>query len=171
MSTEQEEKPHPLEIALSGDPEKKNNIVPLKTNTKTQRTIINEQPWHRQFAYKLLEGKSLTQCAKIFDKSPSYLTGLKAQHWFKELITELAEQSFENDIASLLEGEAASAILTLAELAQNGKNESIRIKSASELLDKHIKLRPPPKPPTEEDPKKAMAAIEAELKRLKKQDE
>lgn len=168
-----EEKLHPLERVISDSQELEGakNVIPLRTDKQSSVVIINEKPWHRSLAYKLLEGVTDGDCAKQFDKSVQQVRNVKLQPWFKELVGELSEQHFENNIAGLLEGAAVDSILTLQNLATNGKSEAIKRMAASDLLDKHLKIREVKTPEPEEDTEEALDRINKELDKLKKRNE
>lgn len=131
--------------------------------------LKNEQPWHRACAYMMLQGHSNKECAAYFEKTEGHISQLKRQEWFKQLITQLSDLHFDNDIAGLLQNAAFDAISTLNDLATGAESESVRRSAASDLLDKFLKSRPPEQPKPPANPKDELNQLDEEIARLKEQ--
>lgn len=152
-------------------PEKKNvQITPiapaLKNTSQPSYEVQNEQAWHRSLAYMLLQGETCRTCAKYFGKTSQHITQVRKQPWFKDLLAELSELHFDNNVAKLLQSCAVEAVTSLTDLAIGAESEAVRRSAASDLLKMHLQNVPARKNDSEEDPEKEVQRLDAELERL-----
>ena len=140
------------------------SILPhLKDDRETTIEIVAEKPWHRTFAYMLLQGMTLKACADQFDCSVAHLVTLRKQPWFKRVCEQLAEIHFGGDLFGMMEGAAFDCITVLHDLAVGAKKEEVQKSAASDLLDKFFKYRPVKEKPVVIDPQQELERLNAEL--------
>ena len=128
--------------------------------------LQNEQPWHRLLAYMLLRGATQKRCAEELGKTPTHITQVKKQPWFRKLMAELADNDFDVDIRSLLQSEAVAAIAVLSDLAQTAKSESVQRSAATTLLEQFLRNETPKAPKDVKSPQDELEAINNEIKAI-----
>lgn len=142
-------------------------IPTLHDERPTSVHIQKEQPWHRPLAYMLMQGKSNTECAAQFNVTPQTISNVRGQKWFQSIIAELAAIHGGDSISGLLQNAAFTALETLVDLSQNAESESVRARSAGELLNQYLKNKPAPEPPKSENPQQELEQLKAEADRLR----
>lgn len=177
MCTEKQmpEKRHSIEDAIlnaeSSEVTNVESIVPsLQSDLQPTYDVKNEKPWHRSYAYMLLNGHTIKDCAEHFQLTPHHLAQVKKQEWFKRLTADLAAAHFEDDVAGLLKGAAIEAVTTMVELSQTAESESVRQAASNNLLEKYLKNKPPPAPDVPDDPVQEAAMLDAEIDMLEEQE-
>ena len=164
-----------IDAILEADVEEPSNIesiVPaLHDNYEAKYDVKTEKPWHRSFAYMLLQGCSIVECAEHFQMTHQHLQQVKKQEWFKVLTTKLAAAHFEDDVIGLLKSSAVTAITTLDELATSAESETVRGNAANNLLDKFLRHQPPPPPPTVDDPVQEARMLDEEIAQLEEEEQ
>lgn len=146
-------------------------LPPIKSDSKPRHEVQSEQPWHRVYAYLLLQGKTVTKCAELLQRDKGHLYSIRNSTYFKELLAELAAVAGEEDVSGLLQSCATDAVLVLSELASNDETPAtVRRGAASDLLNQYLKTKAPAEPDKAfDDPKSELEQIENELKVLQEQ--
>lgn len=112
------------------------NITPIMSGAKPAYSIQNEQGYHRIVCYRTAAGDTPKQIAKALDVDPSTVYNILRQPRSKELVAQILHDSFSDDITALLKGAAGEAVLVQLELMKFSKDENVRLRSATDILNR-----------------------------------
>ena len=99
--------------------------------------IQKEKAWHRLAAYMIASGAKIKTVAFETGYSEQQISLLNRQPWFQSLVTTIIHEEFGDDISKMLKGAASEAIMTVRDLATNGTSEAIKLKAATDILDRY----------------------------------
>ena len=93
-----------------------------------------EQPWNRMAAFMLLAGRTNSEIALAAGVTPMCVSQLRAQRWFQELLSVLANESGQ-DVTGALMSHVHNAINAIAEIAETSDNPRVRLSANLALLE------------------------------------
>jgi len=112
------------------------NITPIMSASQPSWDIQNEKGYHRIVCYRTAAGDTPKEIAKALDVDPSTVYNILRQPRSKELVAQILHESFSDDITSLLKGAAGEAVLVQLELMKFSKDENVRLRSATDILNR-----------------------------------
>lgn len=104
------------------------------------RGILNEQPWHRMVAHMVLNRIPNKKIAEYAEVTESYISILRGQYWFQELLAVLANEQGEG-LTALISSQAVSAFQRIVTLAETSESERIAL-AANQLILEHAHGKP-----------------------------
>lgn len=133
--------------------------------------IKNEQAWHRMAAFMILAGRTNSEIALAANVTPNYVSILRQQKWFQQLLSTLANDKGE-EITGIIEGYTLEAVEEIHSIMQSAESDRVRLAAATTLLEQgrgkavqHIrteKVKP-------RDPKEELAELERDLQAVRGQ--
>lgn len=144
----------------------------------TTSGIKDEQPWHRMAAYMLLAGRTSSEIAMAAGVTASYVSMVRSQRWFQELLAVLANEAGA-DITGMLQAEAQASLQKMIDVRDSSDdNVSVRLKyqAAKDLLElshgKAVqKIVSNVSHTVYKDPQEEMVSIQNELKILRERNQ
>lgn len=153
----------------SSDFTHRSSVPPLRGEYSVEREIQKEKPWHRVAAYMLASGARPKKVAEELSVAEATVWNVSRQKWFREMVATIIDTEFHGNVERMLASAATEAMLIVTDIAANGANESVRLKAAQDILDRHRGK------PTNfvhhvggrlsENPKDEMVRLEEELKK------
>lgn len=100
--------------------------------------VVTEKPWHRSAAFMFARGATSQEVALNLEVAPSTVSNLLRQPWFQDRVTQLMAEYGGRDVIELFKAEAFNSLVTLVELRDTAKSETVRKSSATEILDRAL---------------------------------
>lgn len=146
--------------------------IPFRGEYK-QKEVVFEKPWMRTAAYMLVGGAKVPSVAEECQVSESQVWTLSRQGWFRQLMANIAREQFsDNNLTALLQTAAMESLMTIRDLATNAPSDSVRLKAAQDLLDRHrgkaTNFVQHMHGKSSEDPKEEILRLKAEIKEEEK---
>jgi len=130
--------------------------------------IQKETATHRTAAFMVASGAKLKTVAFELGVAESTVSNWLRQPWFQANVNSIIQEEFGGDLTAMLKSFASTALLVQVDLMTNSTSDAVRLKAASDLLDRFRG-----KPTTfvhhtnsqlSEDPQKEILRLEEELK-------
>jgi hypothetical protein len=111
-----------------------NEAPALHGDWRPQRELSKERPYHRIMLYMKAQGASCKKIAEAMGMHASTVANTCSQSWFIKDLAQLLHASGKGNIDSLLKIMAEDAAQVAYEIMQTSASESMRAKSAFEIL-------------------------------------
>jgi hypothetical protein len=141
-----------------------------------QKGVLDEKPWHRMAAYMLLSGRTNSEIALAAGVEASWVSNLRAQRWFQELLAVIANDNGQA-MKGLVDSEAQAAFNRIVEIAQDEEvGARVRL-AANQLIVEHSMGKPTQKiishstHSVSRTPADEMAEIQQELDALRRRND
>lgn len=95
---------------------------------------IDEAPWARMAAFMLLAGRTNSEIGVSAGVHPDTVRNLRAQRWFQELLSTLANEQGE-DVLGLINSEAIASIEKIVAIRDNAENDKTALAASIWLAE------------------------------------
>lgn len=112
------------------------NITPIMSGSKPSWDIQNEQGYHRIVCYRTAAGDTPQEIATALGVDKSTVYNILKQPRSKELVATIIHEAHNDDITAILRGAAGEAVLVQLELMKFSKDENVRLRSATDILNR-----------------------------------
>lgn len=145
-------------------------ITPIMSGAQPSWDIQNEKGYHRLVCYRTAAGDTPKEIAEALGVDKSTVYNILRQPRSKEMIAQLIHENHNDDISAILKGAAAEAIVVQVDLMRTAKDESVRLRSATDILNRAygtpVKSSEMKSPSVSDDPQREMQELDRQLAAL-----
>lgn len=147
-------------------------VTPIQHGSDPAHFIQNEKAVHRIMCYRSASGDTPGEIAAATGYSVAQVRDVLKQPRSKQLIAEIMQEEFGDDVRALLQGGAVDAVLEIRRISVEGATDTVKLNAAKDILDrtmgKPTQTIRDDRPGVKKNltPEEEAAAIEAELEKF-----